>query len=86
MVMEMDVCIKNVGDDAWRMFKSESAKNGMRTGEFFTKIVEDYNAKKTGNFRKILYREKPLKNILKDVDYRKIREEFNKDFEKEFSK
>lgn len=38
----MDVCIKNINDDDWWAFKSESAKHGMKMGEFFSKIVDEH--------------------------------------------
>ena len=76
----MDVCIKNVDDSAWRTFKAESARNGIKTGEFFTKIVKEHESKCMGNAYRILNGKKPLKNILKTIDYNKIREGFRKDF------
>ncbi|MDO8642016.1 MAG: hypothetical protein Q7R76_00290 [Candidatus Woesearchaeota archaeon] len=77
----MDACIKNINDEEWREFKSESARHGMKMGDFFTKLVADHRQQCTkGNAKEILFGEKPLKDLLKDVDYKKIRGHFKKTF------
>ena len=42
----MDVCIKNVDEESWRIFKAEAAMHGMKLGEFFSKLVREYITKK----------------------------------------
>lgn len=39
---DMDICIKNVDREEWLNFKSESAKHGMKAGEFFAKIIKEH--------------------------------------------
>jgi len=79
--MKMDVCIKNVNDDDWRMFKVESAKHGMKMGDFFNKIVIEHkeNCSKS-NWNKVLYGKNKLKGLLVREDLKKTREEFRKNF------
>ena len=48
MVILMDVCIKNVDDDAWRLFKSESARKGYKMGEYFSEIVKENIKRNSG--------------------------------------
>tara|TARA_Y100000310_G_scaffold242934_1_gene247227 strand:- start:23499 stop:23744 length:246 start_codon:yes stop_codon:yes gene_type:complete len=77
----MDVCIKNIDEGDWKSFKSESAKHGLKAGEFFNKIVEEHKKKcRKNNTREILFGEKPLKNLVKDVDFKLIRKEFRENF------
>ena len=77
----MDACIKNIKDEAWREFKAESARHGLPLGHFFSKLVSDHGHQcKKGNADEILYGEKPLKKVLKDIDYKKIRTDFRKNF------
>ncbi len=74
----MDACIKNISEDKWRYFKAESAKQGMKMGEFFDKIIQEHkNNNEKGNAYEILCGPKPLKGMLNDVDWKKIRKEFN---------
>lgn len=74
----MDVCIKNVNDEAWRTFKAESARKGFKLGEFFTEMVSK-NLKKSG-WDVLLDVKKPLNakeaKIMKDA-----MKEFRKDFD-----
>ena len=44
----MDVCIKNVDDEAWRIFKAESARRGFKMGEFFSEIIKENIKKESG--------------------------------------
>jgi len=80
----MDACIKNINDESWRSFKSESARNGMKMGELFDALVKEYikNKKaKIGNAREILFGKKTLKGVLTRGEFKNIRKEFRKDFE-----
>ena len=78
----MDVCIKNINEEDWRMFKAESAKNGVRMGELFSKIVRRFEeVESTGNIGETLLGKKTLKGLLSREEFKKNREEFRKDFE-----
>lgn len=57
----MDVCIKNIKDEDWRLFKSESARHGMKTGDFFSALVEEHKELcARPNLKSVLYRKKTL--------------------------
>ncbi|MEK6950868.1 MAG: hypothetical protein AABX13_04060 [Nanoarchaeota archaeon] len=61
----MDVCIKNINDEGWRTFKSESIRHGLKTGEFFNRLVEEHEVHcSNANWKKALYGEKTCKGIL----------------------
>ncbi|MDO8741284.1 MAG: hypothetical protein Q7J54_06970 [Candidatus Woesearchaeota archaeon] len=81
----MDVCIKNINDEDWLAFKSESAKHGMKMGEFFSKMVDEHKDMcNKSNWKNLLHGEKTLsdddvKNIKKAMkgfrkgfDFRKL--------------
>ena len=77
----MDVCIKNIDEEDWRLFKTESAKHGLKLGELFNDLVKEHTSKCTGdNWDKILYGKKPLKGLLTRKEGDKIRAEFRKGF------
>ena len=77
----MDVCIKNIDEENWRFFKSESAKHGVKTGEFFNKLVHEHQLKcKESNWEKVLYGKKPLKGLVTQEDLREIRKDFRNNF------
>mgnify|MGYP001351857881 CR=1 FL=1 len=76
----MDVCIKNVNDKDWRLFKAEAIKNDLKIGEMFNKLVEGTIDKKgKSNWDEVLYGKNKL-NILTQKDLKKIRTEFRKNF------
>lgn len=80
MVVIMDVCIKNINDEDWRTFKAESAKHGMKIGEFFSELVEEHTERCSElSWNELLYGKKTLteedaKNI------RKVMKEIRKEF------
>jgi len=75
----MDVCIKNIDEEDWRTFKSESVKHGLKMGDLFNKIVGEHKEYcPSSNRDAILLDEKPLKGILTREDGRRIRTEFEK--------
>ncbi|MBI2146454.1 hypothetical protein HYU22_03875 [Candidatus Woesearchaeota archaeon] len=77
----MDVCIKNIPEEDWRIFKAESIKHGLKMGEFFNKVVLEHEAScHAGNWERILRGEKTCKGILSKEEGRNIRSEFRKDF------
>jgi len=77
----MDVCIKNIDEENWRLFKEESAKHGLKLGDLFDNIITEHAHKCTGtNWDKILYGKKPLKGLLTREEGTKIRSEFRKGF------
>tara|TARA_Y100000294_G_C8324368_1_gene244018 strand:- start:85 stop:336 length:252 start_codon:yes stop_codon:yes gene_type:complete len=83
----MDICIKNINDEKWREFKAESARHGLKMGELFNKMVDEHkeHCHKT-NWDEILHGEKPLKGMIENVDFKKVRKEFRENFKlREFS-
>lgn len=79
--MYMDVCIKNIADDDWITFKTESAKHGVRMGDFFSRLVEEHEEKCTeSNWDKVLFGEKICKGMVTSEEGKKVRELFRKGF------
>ena len=77
----MDVCIKNIGDESWRSFKSESVKHGLKLGVFFSKLVFEHQEKCNGsNWDKAPHGKKVLKGLLSKKDIVKIQTEFRENF------
>ncbi len=77
----MDVCIKNINEEEWCVFKSESIRHGVKMGDFFAKVIKEHHSACQGsNWEKVLYGEKKLKGILTQVDSKVLREEFRKGF------
>lgn len=76
----MDVCIKNINEEDWRTFKSESIRHGLKIGDFFNKLVEEHEAKCKTNWNDVLFGEKACKGILTREEMKKIGSEFRKDF------
>jgi hypothetical protein len=77
----MDVCIKNIEDESWRNFKSESIKHGLKLGDFFSKLVFEHQKRcNESNWDKTLHGKKVLKGILSREDMAKIRTEFRENF------
>lgn len=70
--------IKGIDENAWLEFKSLAAKNKMRTGKFFEKLVEGYKNRADSAWDKILNAGK----ILSDKEADDI-EEFVKKLRKE---
>ncbi len=80
--MAMDVCIKNINEEEWRVFKSESIRHGVKIGDFFAKVIKEHHSKCQGsNWEKVLYGEKKLKRLLTQVDSTALREGFRKGFQ-----
>ncbi len=77
----MDVCIKNIDDDDWTAFKSESVKHGVKMGEFFSWLVEEHEEKCTeSNWDKVLFGEKTCQGMVSSEEGRKVRDLFRKKF------
>lgn len=77
----MDVCIKNIDEENWRLFKEESAKHTLKLGDLFNNILQEHTHKCTGaNWDKVLYGKKTLKGLLTREEGAKIRSEFRKGF------
>lgn len=77
----MDVCIKNIPLEEWRLFKSESVKHGLKIGDFFTKLVKEHELKcNESNWDAVLHGEKTCKGMLTRADFVKIRADFRKNF------
>ena len=73
----MDVCIKNIGEQEWSMFRAETIKHKLKTGEFFNKVIQEHLAHcSNNNWDKILHGEKRIKNLVSKDDLPKIRAEF----------
>ena len=74
--------IKGIDEDAWLEFKSLAAKNKMKTGEFFERLIEEYKRRADAAWEKILnpgkilsgeeaeYLEKFVKNLRKERGFR----------------
>ena len=78
----MNISIKNVKEEDWRLIKSEAAKENLNMGEFLNRIVSEYkkSEKKGGNWNKILYGKKFLDN--KDAaKIKRVMKDFRKEFE-----
>ena len=77
--------IKDVDEEAWLEFKSIAARNKMKMGKFFGKMVEDYKRKSRSFWDEILKGHallskeeadamlETVKNIRKEYGFRKIR-------------
>jgi hypothetical protein len=77
----MDVCIKNIEEEDWRIFKSESIRHGLKVGDFFGKIIEEHESACSGsNWDNVLKGEKTCKGLLTRNDFKKLRSEFRKNF------
>ncbi len=77
----MDVCIKNINEEEWRVFKSESIRHGAKIGDFFAKVIQEHHTKcKGSNWEKILYGEKKLKGFLTQSEYMSHKSQFRKEF------
>ena len=68
----MNIAIKNVREEDWRVIKSEAVKNDLKIGEFLNKLLMEYKNKdkKSGNWKDILYGRK----FLNSSDAAKIKE------------
>lgn len=76
----MDVCLKNVDENAWRKFKAHAAENSLRLGDYFKELVEKNNKDLKSNWNEILYGPKPLKGLFTREDYKKIKKEVREGF------
>lgn len=77
----MDVCIKNIDGEDWRLFKEESAKHALKLGDLFNILLREHTNKCKGtNWDKVLYGEKKLKGLLTREEGNKICSEFRKGF------
>ncbi|NQV91634.1 hypothetical protein HQ489_04115 [Candidatus Woesearchaeota archaeon] len=77
----MDVCIKNINEENWRYFKSESSKHNVTMGELFNKIVGEHKEScNNSNIKEILFGEKTLKGFVTRDEFKKNREFFRKNF------
>ncbi|MCH8004342.1 MAG: hypothetical protein IH934_06975 [Nanoarchaeota archaeon] len=77
----MNISIKNVNEEDWRVIKSEAAKNNLNIAKFLNRVIIDYKKKHTeeNNWNDILYGKK----FLSEKDAKKIKEVM-KDVRKEF--
>ena len=77
----MDVCIKNIDEERWRTFKSESAKHGLRTGDFFNKIIVEHTLHCNGsNWDTVLNNKKKIRGMITQSRLKALRAEFRKNF------
>ena len=53
----MDVCIKNVDENAWRTFKSEAVKKNVKVGTMFNLLIKNKSSENS-NLGNILYGKK----------------------------
>lgn len=77
----MDISIKNVREDDWRILKSEAAKHNLKIAEFLNRVLMEHKKKEEnkGNWDEIMYG----KRVLTERDAKKIKEAMQ-DFRKEF--
>ena len=76
----MNISIKNVKEETWRVVKSEAAKHNLNIGDFLNKVLLEHKKREEekNNWNEIMYG----KRILKEKEIEKIRESM-KDFRKE---
>ena len=49
----MDIAIKNIKEEDWRLVKSEAARRDLKIGELISKIISEYKDKSKGNWNDI---------------------------------
>ena len=78
----MNISIKNVKKEDWRIIKSEAAKNDLNIGEFLNRVMTDYKRKykEETNWNEILYGDKVL-NEKDTAKIKEVMEGFRKEFE-----
>ena len=77
----MDVCIKNIDEENWRLFKEESAKHAIKLGDLFNSLLREHaNRCKGTNWDKVLYGKKTLKGLLTREEGNRISSEFRRGF------
>ena len=78
----MDIAIKNVREEDWRLLKAEAARENLKIGEFFGKLVKLYRQKEgKGNRDEILYGRKMMLTDKEAEGMREAIREFRKGFE-----
>ena len=76
------VALKGVRKEVWQEFKSDSAKHGMRMGNFFEKIVQEHHAQE-GQIKKSwdhILRGKPTLTKKEAEELKSAFQEFRKGF------
>jgi len=77
----MDACIKNIEDENWAIFKTESVKHGLRMGDLFGRLIEEHEEKcSESNWNKVLFGEKICKGLVTPEDAKRIRKLFCEGF------
>ncbi len=77
----MDICIKSIDEEEWRIFRVESIKHGLKAGDFFAKIIQEHEAScKESNWNKVLFGEKTCKGLMTQEEGKRIRNTFRKEF------
>lgn len=76
--------LKSVDEDSWFEFKSLAAKNNMKIGKFFEKMIEEYKENSKNFWEDILgcekilsdeeakYIEKVVKRVRKEIGFRSL--------------
>ncbi|GEM_PF-2939492 len=78
----MNISIKDVREEDWRILKSEAAKEDLKIGEFLSKVLMEYKKAEadSGNWNAILNGKKYLSG--KDAEIiKKSTKEFRKGFD-----
>ena len=78
----MNIAIKNIREDNWRLIKAEAAKNNLKIGEFLNKMLLEYKKLHNGenNWNEVLYGKKFLTEK-DEIKLREVMKELRKEFE-----
>ncbi|MEK6960540.1 MAG: hypothetical protein AABX47_05170 [Nanoarchaeota archaeon] len=74
--------LKNVSEDAWLRFKSESARRGLKMGEFFERLLDEHSQSGRGS-RAAWDRVLKGRPLLTDEDSKEMKKRM-KDIRQEF--
>ena len=67
----MNISIKNIKEEDWRLIKAESSKNNLNIGEFLSKVLHEYKKEKENtNWNEIMHGKK----FINEGDGKKIKE------------
>ena len=77
----MNISIKNIREEDWRLLKSEAARHNLKIAEFLNRVLLEHKdrEKEKGNWSEILHGKK----FLTEREATKIKE-ITKEFRKEF--
>lgn len=77
----MNIAIKNIKEEDWRLLKSEAAKHNLKIAEFLnTVLLEHKKREEKNNWNEVLYGPKFL-NEKDTAKIKEVMEELRKEFE-----